>query len=84
MEKIIIGPLATPLYTFTDAEIDVGGVKMNTAVDLVGSELTIDTLTAVINYASGAYILFSPSDYDGILVSDGHHVVALHVRGRRI
>ena len=69
--KILIGAdAAAPLYEFDNADIrEITGV---TAVDIVGAELSIDKLTPKVEYDVDAAELWTPSDYGGILSSDGY------------
>lgn len=48
MNELYIGNVASPLFYFTDASlISING---ETAVDLIGDELSIDTLTPTAQY----------------------------------
>lgn len=68
--QIAVGDLYAPLVVFDRAEM----VSLNseTAVDLIGSELFIDTCTPVVNYEVIPRRRFRPSNYSsGMLTSDG-------------
>ena len=68
MNRVEIGnPVA---YSFDDSTIRSLNSSVN--VDIVGAELSIDQFTADVDYEVGAYVLFSPSDCDGVLTEDGY------------
>ena len=67
MNRVIIDDPA--LYEFDDSNIRT--LTSSVSVDVVGAELAIDQFCTTVNYEVGAYILFSPSDYDGVLTIDG-------------
>lgn len=56
------------VYTKKDLD-DLTGMM---ALDLVGDELTIDTLTLVVNVDPDAIEFIAPSDYDRVVTSDGY------------
>ncbi len=66
------------IYTKKDLD-DLSGVM---AVDLVGDELTVDTLTPVVNVDPDAVELIAPADYDGVLTSDGFMLATSWVETR--
>lgn len=47
-------------------------IRTSTAVDVVGTELSVDTFTATVDYVVGGDLLFSPKDYNGVLSSDDY------------
>ena len=55
---------------FNDASIVGGSINIATSVDVPGAELVSDTFTVIVDFESGACVLFSPADYDGVLVYD--------------
>lgn len=55
---------------FNDASIVGGSINIATSVDIPGAELVSDTFTVIVDFESGACVLFSPADYDGVLVYD--------------
>ena len=57
---------------FNDASIISGSINIATSVDIPGAELVSDTFTVIVDFESGAVVLFSPHDYDGILTADGY------------
>lgn len=68
--QVAVGDLYDPLVVFDRAEM----VSLNseTAVDLIGSELFIDSCTPVVNYEVIPRRRFRPSNYSsGMLTSDG-------------
>jgi len=68
--QVAVGDLYAPLVVFDRAEM----VSLNseTAVDLIGSELFIDSCTPVVNYEVIPRRRFRPSNYSsGMLTSDG-------------
>lgn len=66
------------IYTKKDLD-DLSGVM---AVDLVGDELTVDTLTPVVNVDPDAVELIAPADYDGVVTSDGFMLATSWVEAR--
>ncbi len=58
-----------PDFYFCNTEII--SVNGETSVDLVGKEMAIDTLTAVVNFFYSEPEIFKPTDYDGFYTSDG-------------
>lgn len=58
--------------TFDNSAITIGSLKMTTAVDLVGAELSSDVFSVEVDYAVGEVLLWTPADYDGILTADGY------------
>ena len=71
--KIIIGDPAQPEYEFLTDRLntDIKSLSGRTAVDIVGEELTIDDIRAVVKQEVGGVQLISPVDYDGAESSDG-------------
>ena len=63
--KIVIDDLV-----FENPAITVGSIKIPTSVDLSGAELASDEFMAEVDWEDGATLLFSPSDYDGIITAD--------------
>jgi len=68
--RFVIGDMYSPIAMFTRAEIV--SIQEDTAVDLIGSELYIDSCTPVVNYEVIPRRRFRPSNYSsGMLTSDG-------------
>ena len=64
--EIYIGSVDTPIIHFTGE--DLVSINGSTAVDLIGEELSIDTLTASIQFEVIFPQVFKPTDYDRIRV----------------
>lgn len=74
-DKIIIGPLSSPLFVFTPYDVthQIKSISGTSAVDMVGNNLSIDQLTPTISYPSRMVAeVFAPKGYDGIYTSDGY------------
>lgn len=73
-DKIIIGPLDAPLFVFASEDNEIKAISMVSGVDIVGTELTVDTLTPRVQYAytSDSAELIAGPDFDGILSADGY------------
>lgn len=68
--QIVVGDLYAPIAAFTREEII--SLQEETAVDLIGKELYIDSCTPVVNYEVVPRRRFRPSNYSsGMLTSDG-------------
>lgn len=70
--RITIGDIDAPDYEFDNDTIVSGSMSYSTAVDLVGTELSVDIFTATVEYYVGGDLLFSPHDYNGVLTSDDY------------
>ena len=57
-------------FDFDDTSIVSGSMNITTAVDLPGSELSSDAFTVILDFDASSYLLFSPSDYDGVMTED--------------
>ena len=68
MNRVVIGNPS--IFEFDDTNIR--SLTSSVSVDIVGAELSIDQICVVIDYQVGAYILFTPKDYDGVLTEDGY------------
>ncbi len=55
---------------FNDASSVGGSINIATSVDVPGADLVSDTFTVIVDFESGACVLFSPADYDGVLTED--------------
>lgn len=72
--RIILGSINAPLYTFSDAVDPKLNIVFSSSVDVVGAELSIDVLTPVVDYpytADSGQLIAGP-DFDGILSGDGY------------
>lgn len=72
MERIVIGAADNPTFAFDDKPIR--SIQLTESVDLVGTQLTIDQITATVDYAytadSGEVI--GGADFDGLKSADGY------------
>lgn len=77
-EMIIIGDPAAPLLPFRAENDQVRSVQYTRSVDIVGEELTIDTLTAVVDntYEEGDVEIIAGLDFDCIISSDGYTMIS--------
>lgn len=66
--SLYIGDLEDPQYTFTNDEIST--VKGEFSISLIGSELSIDTLTPEVIFEVVPPKIFKPTNYDGIMTLD--------------
>lgn len=64
--ELFIGSVESPKIHFTTND-GLVGITGTTAVDLIGQELSIDTLTASVKFEVIIPRVFKPTDYDGIL-----------------
>ena len=64
--ELFIGSVESPKIHFTTND-GLAGITGTTAVDLIGQELSIDTLTASVKFDVIIPRVFKPTDYDGIL-----------------
>lgn len=67
--------MASPDFEFTRSDFR-SLPQLTTAVDILGSELAVDELRFDVDYDSGAYVWFSPKDYDGVMTKDGYMFAA--------
>ena len=63
--------MAAPDFEFTRSDFR-GLPQLSTALDIINSELAVDELRFEVDWDSGAYVWFSPKDYDGVMTSDGY------------
>lgn len=67
--QVAVGDLYAPLVAFDRSEMH--SLNSETAVDLIGSELFIDSCTPVVEFDVLPRRIFKPSNYGGLLTSDG-------------
>ena len=65
--EILLGDLR-----FDSQQIASDSISLASAVDVAGSELSVDVFSVVVAYELGADIIWTPKDYDGVLTSDGY------------
>lgn len=58
---IYIGSTRTPIYKYTNAQIQLGSAHGEFSVDILGDELTIDQFYATVDYDPDAPIEYSPA-----------------------
>lgn len=69
--RIIIGSPSGPDFDFRTESIILSSISGASAVDVVGTELSIDVFSVSVEHYPGE-LLFSPADYDGIFTKDGY------------
>ena len=70
--RITIGNPSAPDFDFETRSIKLNSISSATAVDVVGTELSIDVFNVVVEYYPDD-LLFSPEDYDGVYTKDGYY-----------
>ena len=78
-DTIILGPVDAPIATFTGD--DVGALSGHNAVDLIGDQLSVDTLDPSVWQRFVAPVVYKPQDYSGILTRDGY-IYCCHFEGQ--
>ena len=75
---IEVGPEGAPLEVFTQADNSLKSVSIVTSMDLVGTQLSVDQLTPLVDYPydAGSVELIAPSNFDGVMSSDGHLIAS--------
>ena len=56
---------------FGSDSILLNSIDLSTVVDIAGAELAVDVFSVTLDFESGAYLLFSPADYNGVMTADG-------------
>ena len=79
--KILIGDLGSPLYTYVNRNLSSGSLKGMFSVDTIGNELAIDTFSFVVHYNSNANLIYAPVGKDGYV--DTNNAIYLLRRGGR-
>lgn len=74
MDQIIIGPLSSPIWSFSGDDAEVYSITYSKAVDVVGAELAIDVCTPVVDYpfSTDSAQVMAGLDFDGVMSSDGY------------
>ena len=55
---------------FDGDSILLNSIDLSTVVDIAGAELAVDVFSVTLDFESGACVLFSPADYNGVLTAD--------------
>lgn len=73
-DKIVVGPLAAPLFTFTSEQNEIRSISTVCGVDIVGSELTVDILASRVRYpyTEDSAQIIAGVDFEGVLSSDNY------------
>ena len=79
--KILIGDLGSPLYTYFNRNLSSGSLKGMFSVDTIGNELAVDTFSFVVHYNSNANLIYAPVGKDGYV--DTNNAIYLLRRGWR-
>ena len=79
--KILIGDLDSPLYTYVNRNLSSGSLKGMFSVDTIGNELAVDTFSFVVHYNSNANLIYAPVGKDGYV--DTNNAIYMLRRGGR-
>lgn len=80
-DVIILGALDAPIATFSGD--DIGALVGHNAVDVIGDQLSVDTLNPSVWQRFIAPVIYKPLDYDGILTADGK-LYCCHFEGQNL
>lgn len=69
--EIIIGSLESPIYRYDNSKIEGNSVKGSFALDVLGNELSVDTMSVVVRYNPDAPQLYAPKGKSGYMGRDG-------------
>lgn len=69
--EIIIGSLDSPTYRYDNSKIEGNSVKGSFALDVLGNELSVDTMSVVVRYNPDAPQLYAPKGKSGYMGRDG-------------
>ena len=70
--RVEVGPVETPIETFSGEDNTLRSVSIVTGMDVVGTNLTVDKMTPVVEYpyTEDSVELIAPSDYKAVRTSD--------------
>lgn len=80
-DTIILGALEAPIATFSGD--DIGALVGHNAVDVIGDQLSVDTLNPSVWQRFIAPVVYKPLDYGGILTADGK-IYCCHYEGQNL